>query len=47
MDRAEFFAGEPGEPVPKVGPEDVKAVWKLLEEVKKDRPGVNVGIGAT
>lgn len=26
-------------------PEDVRAVWKLRQEVKRDYPGVNVGIG--
>ena len=29
MDQAEFFGGAPGEPVPQVDPEDVRAVWKL------------------
>jgi hypothetical protein len=29
MDQADFFAGAPGEPVPEVDPEDVRAVWKL------------------
>jgi len=28
-----------------VGPEDVKAAWKLAQEVKKDHPGEHVGIG--
>jgi hypothetical protein len=34
-----------GTPVPQVDPEDVRAVWKLGQEVQKDHPGVNVGIG--
>lgn len=34
-----------GEPVPQVDPEDVKAVWKLGQEVKQDHPGGGVAIG--
>lgn len=48
MDQAQLqkmFGGAPGTPVPQVDPEDVRAVWKLGQEVKKDHPGVNVGIG--
>lgn len=47
MDEAqgrEFF-GTPGEPVPQVDPEDIKAAWELGQEVKKDHPKGNVGIG--
>ena len=40
-----MVSGSPGEPVPQVDPEDVKAVWKLGEEVKKDHPGGGVAIG--
>ena len=40
-----MLGGAPGTPVPQVDPEDVRAVWKLGQEVKKDHPGVNVGIG--
>jgi hypothetical protein len=38
MDEAERFvmvSGMPGEPVPQVDPEDVKAVWNLGQAVKK------------
>jgi hypothetical protein len=48
MDQAQLqkmFGGAPGTPVPQVDPEDVRAVWKFGQEVKKDHPGVNVGIG--
>ncbi len=48
MDQAELqalFGVAPGTPVPPVDPEDVKAVWMLGQEVKKDHPGQNVGIG--
>jgi hypothetical protein len=47
MDQAQLqkmFGGAPGTPVPQVDPEDVRAVWKLGQEVKKNHPGVNVGI---
>ena len=40
-----MVSGALGEPVPQVDPEDVRAVWKLGQEVKKDHTGVNVGIG--
>jgi hypothetical protein len=40
-----IVSGAPGEPVPQVDPEDVKAVWKLGQEVKKDHPGGGVAIG--
>ena len=49
MDQAQLqklLGGAPGTPVPQVGPEDVRAVWKLGQEVEKDHPGVNLGIGA-
>ena len=40
-----MVSGAPGEPVPKVDPEDVKTVWKLGQEVKTDHPGGGVAIG--
>ena len=40
-----LFGGAPGTPVPQVDPEDVKAVWMLGKQVKKDHPGENVGMG--
>jgi len=45
QDMRELF-GHPGEAVPQVDPEDVKAVWMLSQEVKQDYPGQSVGIGA-
>jgi hypothetical protein len=48
MDQAQLqkmFGGAPGTPVPQVDPEDVRAVWKLGQQIKKDHPGENVGIG--
>jgi hypothetical protein len=48
MDQAQLqklLGGAAGTPVPQVDPEDVRAVWKLGQEVEKDHPGVNVGIG--
>jgi hypothetical protein len=43
--REMFGLGRAGEPVPQVDPEDIKAVWKLDQEVKKDHPGLKVAIG--
>src|ERR1700693_4732467 len=40
-----IVSGAPGEPVPQVDPEDVKAVWKLGQEVKRDHPDGGVAIG--
>lgn len=39
------FGGKPGEPVPKVGPDDVKAVWEVYQEVAKAHPGEQVAVG--
>jgi len=38
------FGGEPGEPVPQVDPEDVKALWGVSMEVQRAHPGEPVGI---
>ena len=40
-----FFRGQSGERVPQVDPDDVKAVWKLHEDVARRHPGKQVGIG--
>jgi len=40
-----MVSGTPGKPVPEVDTEDVKAVWKLGQEVKKDHPDGGVAIG--
>ena len=49
MDEAEFmtgFWGKEGEPVPQVDPSDMKALWKLGEDVKERHPegGVIMGV---
>ena len=47
MDQTEFFGGAPGEPVPEVGPEDVRAVWKLGlgKSMESGHPGGQRAIG--
>lgn len=48
MDEAQIrkmFWGEAGKPVPEVDPSDIRAAWEVGQEVKKDHPGKNVGIG--
>ena len=40
------FGGEPGEPVPVVDPEDLKATWEFHQKVQAEHPGEQVGIGA-
>lgn len=48
MDQSPLFAlfgGKPGEPVPQVDPEDVKAAWELGRNVQKRHPGQQVAIG--
>jgi len=39
------FGGKPGEPVPEVDPEDLKALWQLQCDVEKQHPGQQVAIG--
>jgi hypothetical protein len=41
-----FFDWQAGESVPQVEPEDVKAVWTLVEDVEKKHPARPTGIGA-
>jgi|SRR5713101_189770 len=45
MDHAQFRGGTPGKPVPQVDPEDIKAIWELGQEGKKDHPGRQVATG--
>src|SRR6266849_790719 len=48
MDEAtfeKFFGGKAGEPVPKVHPSDMKALWTLGEDTKKRHPEGGVAIG--
>ena len=39
------FGGEPGEPVPEVDAEDVKAVWKIQSDLQARHPGEQVATG--
>jgi hypothetical protein len=41
-----IFGGKPGEPVPAVDPEDVKAVWQIGRDIRVSHPGQNVAVGA-
>jgi hypothetical protein len=41
----ERMCGKPGEPVPAVDVEDIKAVWALAQDVKKRHPLGGVAIG--
>jgi hypothetical protein len=48
MDEAEImkgFWGKEGEPVPEVDPSDMKALWKLGEDISKKNPGRGVAVG--
>ena len=39
------FGGNPGEPVPEVDPEDVKAIWQETRDRQARHPGQNVATG--
>jgi hypothetical protein len=39
------FGGIPGEPVPEVDPEDLKAVWQQARDLQARHPGQRVAIG--
>lgn len=39
------FGGKPGDPVPEVNPDDLKALWRLHREVEAQHPGQQVAIG--
>jgi hypothetical protein len=39
-----FLGGAPGEPVPIVDPEDVKAVWQIFDEIRRTHPNQAVGV---
>ncbi|HET8826668.1 MAG TPA: hypothetical protein VFM77_16125 [Terriglobales bacterium] len=41
------FGGQPGEPVPEVDPEDLKATWEFQQELQAQHPGEQVGMGAS
>ena len=41
------IGGNPGEPVPEVDPDDVKAVWQLQREVQERHPGKLVAVAGT
>jgi hypothetical protein len=40
-----LFGGRPGERVPEVGAEDLKALWRVQQEVQARHPGTQVGTG--
>ena len=40
------FGGQPGETVPEVDPDDLKATWELHQKVQAGHPGEQVGIDA-
>ena len=39
------FGGNPGEPIPQVDPDDLKALWRLQRDVEARHPGQQVAIG--
>jgi hypothetical protein len=39
------FAGEPGEPVPVVDPQDIKTIWREEQELQARNPGQQVATG--
>ena len=38
------FGGDPGEPIPQVDPEDLKALWRLQRDVEARHPGQQIAI---
>lgn len=40
------FGGQPGEPVPEVSPEDLKATWEFLEKLQVEHPSQQVATEA-
>ena len=40
-----FFGGNPGEPVPKVDPQDLKTLWQKQQELQARHPGEQVAMG--
>jgi hypothetical protein len=34
-----LFGGKPGEPVPQVDPDDLKAIWEINHELQMSHPG--------
>jgi hypothetical protein len=38
------FGGQPGEPVPEVDPEDLKALWREQQELQARHPGAAIGM---
>jgi len=39
------FGGEPGQPVPEVDPEDIKATWEFCEKLQAEHPGEQIAVG--
>ena len=44
MNVPEALFGKPGEPVPVVDPNDLKAVWKMRKEIERTHPGQHIAI---
>jgi hypothetical protein len=41
------FGGQPGEPVPAVDPEDIKASWEFQQERQAEHPGEQIAVAAS
>jgi hypothetical protein len=39
------FGGQPGEPVPEVDPQDLKATWEFHQKLQGEHPGEQVATG--
>jgi hypothetical protein len=45
LENTPSFGGSPGEPVPEVEPEDLKAIWQMARDLQARHTDQNVGIG--
>jgi hypothetical protein len=45
FERPPLFGGQPGEPVPEVNPEDLKALWQEQQRIEARHPGKLVATG--
>jgi hypothetical protein len=41
------FGGEPGEPVPEVDPEDIRATWEFHQKLQAEHPGEQIAVCAS
>jgi hypothetical protein len=46
LDRFSEISGKPGDPVPEVDPEDVRAVWRGCRELERAHPGEQIATTA-